>query len=52
MPQCYGTADDVKLGAFCVSEPDAGSDVSYIILVLALHLLNERMLLSRLHEPG
>ena len=27
-PQCYGTADDVKLGAFCVSEPDAGSDVS------------------------
>ena len=28
MPQCYGTPDDVKLGAFCVSEPDAGSDVS------------------------
>jgi len=27
-PQCYGTADDIKLGAFCVSEPDAGSDVS------------------------
>ncbi len=27
-PQCYGTADDVRLGAFCVSEPDAGSDVS------------------------
>jgi acyl-CoA dehydrogenase len=27
-PQCYGSADDVKLGAFCVSEPDAGSDVS------------------------
>ena len=27
VPQCYGTADDVKLGAFCVSEPDAGSDV-------------------------
>src|ERR1700750_953697 len=26
VPQCYGTADDVKLGAFCVSEPDAGSD--------------------------
>ena len=23
VPQCYGTADDVKLGAFCVSEPDA-----------------------------
>ncbi len=28
VPQCYGSADDVKLGAFCVSEPDAGSDVS------------------------
>lgn len=28
VPQCYGTADDVKVAAFCVSEPDAGSDVS------------------------
>ncbi|NCV47516.1 MAG: acyl-CoA dehydrogenase, partial [Actinobacteria bacterium] len=28
VPQCYGTPDDVKIGAFCVSEPDAGSDVS------------------------
>jgi acyl-CoA dehydrogenase len=28
VPQCYGTPDDIKLGAFCVSEPDAGSDVS------------------------
>ena len=28
VPQCYGTPDDVKVGAFCVSEPDAGSDVS------------------------
>jgi acyl-CoA dehydrogenase len=27
-PQCFGTADDVKLAAFGVSEPDAGSDVS------------------------
>jgi acyl-CoA dehydrogenase len=27
VPQCYGTADDVKLGAFAASEPDAGSDV-------------------------
>ncbi|MDH4146427.1 MAG: acyl-CoA dehydrogenase family protein, partial [Acidimicrobiia bacterium] len=30
VPQCYGTADDVKLGAFCSSEADAGSDVSAI----------------------
>ena len=28
IPQCYGTPDDVKLAAFGVSEPDAGSDVS------------------------
>jgi acyl-CoA dehydrogenase len=28
VPQCYGTADDVKVGAFCASEPNAGSDVS------------------------
>src|SRR5215212_10181071 len=28
VPQCFGTADDPKVGAFCVSEPDAGSDVS------------------------
>jgi acyl-CoA dehydrogenase len=28
IPQCYGDANNVKLGAFCVSEPDAGSDVS------------------------
>ncbi len=27
VPQCYGSAGDVKLGAFCASEPDAGSDV-------------------------
>ena len=27
VPQCYGTPDDIKLGAFCSSEPDAGSDV-------------------------
>jgi acyl-CoA dehydrogenase len=30
VPQCYGSADDIKLGAFCSSEPDAGSDVSAI----------------------
>ncbi len=27
-PQCYGTPEKVQLGAFCVSEPDAGSDVA------------------------
>src|SRR6476469_3341503 len=29
-PRCYGTPDDPKVGAFCSSEPDAGSDVSAI----------------------
>jgi alkylation response protein AidB-like acyl-CoA dehydrogenase len=28
VPQCYGTAEKIQLGAFCVSEADAGSDVS------------------------
>src|ERR671912_7565 len=28
VPQCFGEADKIQLGAFCVSEPDAGSDVS------------------------
>ncbi len=28
VPQCYGSAEKIALGAFCVSEPDAGSDVS------------------------
>jgi acyl-CoA dehydrogenase len=28
IPQCFGTEDEPKVGAFCVSEPDAGSDVS------------------------
>src|SRR4051812_8299206 len=30
VPQCFGTPDDVKVAAFCSSEPDAGSDVSAI----------------------
>jgi acyl-CoA dehydrogenase len=28
VPQCYGTPNEPQVGAFCVSEPDAGSDVS------------------------
>ncbi len=28
VPQCYSDGNKVALGAFCVSEPDAGSDVS------------------------
>jgi acyl-CoA dehydrogenase len=28
VPQCYGTPEDPQVGSFCVSEPNAGSDVS------------------------
>jgi len=29
VPQCFGSGpDDIMIGAYCVSEPDAGSDVS------------------------
>jgi alkylation response protein AidB-like acyl-CoA dehydrogenase len=28
IPQCFGTPDDIKIAAFGVTEPDAGSDVS------------------------
>src|SRR5438105_11462616 len=27
VPQCYGLGDDIKLGAYAVTEPQAGSDV-------------------------
>src|SRR5207247_3261972 len=27
VPQCYGLGDEIKLGAFAVTEPQAGSDV-------------------------
>jgi acyl-CoA dehydrogenase len=30
IPQCFGSAEDPKVAAFCSSEPDAGSDVSAI----------------------
>src|SRR5258707_6804626 len=30
LPQMFGSPDDIKLGAFCSSEPDAGSDVGAI----------------------
>ncbi len=30
VPQMFGSTDDIKLGAFCASEPDAGSDVGSI----------------------
>jgi len=28
IPRCFGTPEDIKVAAFCASEPNAGSDVS------------------------
>jgi acyl-CoA dehydrogenase len=28
IPRCFGTDDDVRVAAFCASEPNAGSDIS------------------------
>ncbi len=30
IPRCFGTEGDLKVAAFCASEPDAGSDVSAV----------------------
>jgi len=30
IPQCFGSAEEPKVAAFCASEPDAGSDISAI----------------------
>jgi acyl-CoA dehydrogenase len=30
IPRCFGTQDDVKVAAFCASEPNAGSDISSV----------------------
>jgi acyl-CoA dehydrogenase len=30
IPRCFGTQDDIKVAAFCASEPNAGSDISAV----------------------
>jgi acyl-CoA dehydrogenase len=30
IPRCFGSGEEVKVGAFCASEPNAGSDVSAV----------------------
>ena len=46
LPQMFGDADDVKLGAFCVSEPDAGSDVAAIRTRAVYHEATDEWVLN------
>ncbi len=46
VPQCYGTPDKLQLGAFCVSEPDAGSDVSSLRTRAVYDEANEEWVLN------
>ena len=46
VPQCYGDANKVMLGAFCVSEPDAGSDVSNLRTRAVYDEANDEWVLS------
>jgi alkylation response protein AidB-like acyl-CoA dehydrogenase len=46
LPQMFGDAGDVKLGAFCVSEPDAGSDVASIRTRAVYHEATDEWVLN------
>ncbi len=46
IPQCYGTPDDVKIAAFGVSEPDAGSDVSSLRTRAIYDVSNDEWILN------
>jgi len=46
IPQCYGTEDDVKVAAFCASEPDAGSDVSAVRTVAKYDEANDEWVIN------
>src|SRR3990170_297729 len=45
-PQCFGTVENVQLGAFCVSEPDAGSDVSALKTRAVYNQANDEWVLN------
>lgn len=46
VPQCYGTPEKIALGAFCVSEPDAGSDVSSLRTTARYDEVNDEWVLN------
>ena len=46
MPQCYGTPGDLKLAAFAVTEPDAGSDVSSLRTRAVYHEATDEWVLN------
>lgn len=46
VPQCFGDEDDPKLAAFCVSEPQAGSDVSAMRTRATYHQAKDEWVLS------
>ena len=45
-PQCGGSPGDVELAAFCVSEPDAGSDVSRLETRAVYHAASDSWTLN------
>jgi alkylation response protein AidB-like acyl-CoA dehydrogenase len=46
LPQMFGSPGDVKLGAFCSSEPDAGSDVGAIRTRAVYHEATDEWVLN------
>jgi alkylation response protein AidB-like acyl-CoA dehydrogenase len=46
LPQMFGEPGEVKLGAFCVSEPDAGSDVAAIRTRAIYHEASDEWVLN------
>jgi alkylation response protein AidB-like acyl-CoA dehydrogenase len=46
VPQCYGDESDIKLGAFCSTEPEAGSDVGSIRTRAVYHAATDEWVLN------
>jgi acyl-CoA dehydrogenase len=46
IPECFGTADEPKVAAFCSSEPDAGSDISAIRTAARYDQANDEWVLN------